>query len=223
MAAYRTTEYHPTFEESCATIWELHDDDVDVIKARIAERLQVSRPAVSEMIRRMEHEGLVEVDRTIQLTTDGRALAEMVVRRHRLAERLLTDILGLSWAEAHQEAGRWEHVISDNVEAAIIRLLDDPTTCPHGNPIPGSGYKAPDMVCLSELTVGDEFTVRRIPEALEFTPGLLDFLEEAAIQPGHEGTVTASSPDGTTTVEIEGRHIGVGAFAAERILVSTGS
>ena len=111
----------------------------------------------------------------------------------------------------------------DSVEAAIIRLLDDPTTCPHGNPIPGSGYKAPDMVCLSELTVGDEFTVRRIPEALEFTPGLLDFLEEAAIQPGHEGTVTASSPDGTTTVEIEGRHIGVGAFAAERILVSTGS
>lgn len=221
--SHKAGEYHPAFEEYCETIWELHEDDVDVIQARIAERLQVSRPAVSEMIRRMEHEGLVEVDRTIQLTTDGRALAEMVVRRHRLAERLLTDILGLSWAEAHQEAGRWEHVISDNVEAAIIRLLDDPTTCPHGNPIPGSGYKAPDMVCLSELTVGDEFTVRRIPEALEFTPGLLDFLEEAAIQPGHEGTVTASSPDGTTTVEIEGRHIGVGAFAAERILVSTGS
>ena len=192
MATYQTPEYHPAFEEYCETIWELHEDDVDVIQARIAERLKVSRPAVSEMIRRMEQEGLVEVDRTVQLTADGRALAETVVRRHRLAERLLTDILGLSWAEAHQEAGRWEHVISDAVEAAIIRLLDDPTTCPHGNPIPGSGYKAPDTVALSELSVGEDFTVRRIPEALEFTPGLLEFLEEAAIQPGHEGTVTAS-------------------------------
>jgi DtxR family Mn-dependent transcriptional regulator len=223
VATYQTPEYHPAFEEYCETIYELHEDDVDVIQARIAERLNVSRPAVSEMIRRMENEGLVEVDRNVQLTKDGRALAESVVRRHRLAERLLTDILGLSWAEAHQEAGRWEHVISDNVEAAIIRLLKDPTTCPHGNPIPGSGYTAPDSVALSNLTVGDAFTVSRIPEALEFTPGLLEFLEDAAIQPGHEGTVTASSPDGTTTVEIDGRHIGVGSFAAERILVTTGA
>ena len=223
MATYQTPEYHPAFEEYCETIYELHEDDVDVIQARIAERLNVSRPAVSEMIRRMESEGLVEVDRNVQLTKDGRALAESVVRRHRLAERLLTDILGLSWAEAHQEAGRWEHVISDRVEAALVRLLKDPTTCPHGNPIPGSGYMEPDSVPLSGLKVGSEFTVSRIPEALEFTPGLLEFLEDAAILPGHEGTVTASSPDGTTTVEIDGRHIGVGTFAAERILVTTAS
>ncbi|MCB1029875.1 MAG: metal-dependent transcriptional regulator [Acidimicrobiales bacterium] len=219
MAEYQSREYHPAFEEYCETIYELHEDDVDVIQARIAERLGVSRPAVSEMIRRMESEGLVEVDRTVRLTPSGMKLAVTVVRRHRLAERLLTDILGLSWAEAHQEAGRWEHIISDNVEAAIIRLLDDPTTCPHGNPIPGSGYEAPDTIALSALNVGAEFTVTRIPEELEFTPGLLEFLEDASIQPGHTGTVTASSPDGTTTVEIEGRHIGVGAFASDRILV----
>jgi len=176
VATYQTPEYHPAFEEYCETIYELHEDDVDVIQARIAERLKVSRPAVSEMIRRMENEGLVEVDRNVQLTKDGRTLAETVVRRHRLAERLLTDILGLSWADAHQEAGRWEHVISDSVEAAIVRLLKDPTTCPHGNPIPGSGYTAPDSIALSELTVGDAFTVSRIPEALEFTPGLLELL-----------------------------------------------
>lgn len=221
MADYQAPEYHPAFEEYCETIFELHEDDVDVIQARIAERLGVSRPAVSEMIRKMETEGLVEIDRTVRLTEDGATLAERVVRRHRLAERLLTDILGLSWADAHQEAGRWEHVISDAVEAAIMRLLDDPTTCPHGNPIPGSGYQAPDAVTLSTLEVGAGFTVRRIPEELEFTPGLLDFLEDAAIQPGHEGTVTASSPDGTTTVEIEGRHVGVGSFASERILVTS--
>ncbi|HRW39265.1 MAG: metal-dependent transcriptional regulator [Acidimicrobiales bacterium] len=221
MPEYQSREYHPAFEEYCETIFELHEDDVDVIQARIAERLGVSRPAVSEMIRRMESEGLVDVDRAVRLTTDGQRLAERVVRRHRLAERLLTDILGLSWADAHQEAGRWEHVISDNVEAAIIRLLDDPTTCPHGNPIPGSGYEAPDTVPLSELVVGDGFTVMRIPEELEFTPGLLDFLEDASILPGHAGTVTASSPDGTTTVEIDGHHVGVGSFASARILVAS--
>ena len=221
MPEYQSREYHPAFEEYCETIFELHEDDVDVIQARIAERLGVSRPAVSEMIRRMESEGLVDVDRAVRLTTDGQRLAERVVRRHRLAERLLTDILGLSWADAHQEAGRWEHVISENVEAAIIRLLDDPTTCPHGNPIPGSGYEAPDTVPLSELVVGDGFTVMRIPEELEFTPGLLDFLEDASILPGHAGTVTASSPDGTTTVEIDGHHVGVGSFASARILVAS--
>ena len=149
-------------------------------------------------------------------------IAEQVVRRHLLAERLLTDILGLSWAEAHQEAGKWEHVISDNVETAIIKLLEDPTTCPHGNPIPGSAYQAPDTVALSDLGVGAGFTIKRIPEELEFTPGLLEFLEDAAILPGHHGTVTASSPDGTTTVEIDGRHIGVGSFASARILVTAG-
>lgn len=223
MAAYQTPEFHPAFEEYCETIWELAEDDVDVIQARIAERLEVSRPAVSEMIRRMEHDGLVRIrDGHIGLTTDGRALAERVVRRHRLAERFLTDILGLSWAEAHTEAGKWEHVISPHVEEALVRVLGDPTTCPHGNPIPGSAYLAPDEARpLKELAVGSEFTVTRIPEELEFTPGLLDFLEQSALQPGHHGLVTASSPDGTITVEVDGHHVGIGEFAGARILVTT--
>jgi DtxR family Mn-dependent transcriptional regulator len=221
MAEFQGREYHPAFEEYCEAIFELHEDDVAVIQARIAERLGVSRPAVSEMIRKMDAEGLVTVDKAVRLTETGNDLAEKVVRRHRLAERLLTDILGLSWADAHLEAGRWEHVISDAVEAAIIRLLDDPTTCPHGNPIPGSAYQPPETIALAELGVGSAFTVMRIPEELEFTPGLLDFLEDASIQPGHTGTVTASSPDGTTTVEIDGRHVGVGSFASARILVAS--
>jgi DtxR family transcriptional regulator, Mn-dependent transcriptional regulator len=221
VAEYQTPEFHPAFEEYCEAIWELKEDDVDVIQARVAERLGVSRPAVSEMIKRMQAEGFVSLDGTvINLTDDGLHLAERVVRRHRLAERLLTDILGLSWADAHVEAGKWEHVISEPVERAINRLLDHPTTCPHGNPIPGSSYAPPDLVALSAVTVGGSFTVTRIPEELEFTPGLLDFLEDAAVQPGHSGTVTAVSPDGTATVEIDGRHIGIGAFAAARILVS---
>src|SRR5689334_2948625 len=203
VAPYKTPEYHPAFEEYCETIFELKEDAVDVIQARIAERLEVSRPAVSEMIKRMEHEGLVSIDGTISLTVDGSRLAESVVRRHRLAEVFLTDILGLSWAEAHSEAGRWEHVISDRVEEAMIKLLGDPTTCPHGNPIPGSKYAAPATVTLDQLAVGDQFVVSRIPEELEFAPGILEFLESSSLVPAREGTVTAASPDGTTTVEID--------------------
>jgi DtxR family transcriptional regulator, Mn-dependent transcriptional regulator len=214
-------EHHPAFEEYCECIFELAEDDVDIIQARIAERLQVSRPAVSEMIRRLDAEGLVRTDDGIQLTDSGMALARTVVRRHRLAERFLTDVLELSWAEAHHEAGKWEHVISDHVEEAMNRLLGQPTTCPHGNPIPGSDYVEPDSAPLSTHPVGERFTVRRIPEELEFTPGLLEFLEESSLRPGCSGVVTAASPDGTLTIEIDGRHVGVGAFASERIMVTT--
>jgi len=214
-------EHHPAFEEYCECIFELGEDDVEIIQARIAERLQISRPAVSEMMKRLEAEGLIVSEDGIRLTPTGQQLGERIVRRHRLAERFLTDILQLSWADAHHEAGRWEHVISDSVEKAINKLLGDPTTCPHGNPIPGSNYQAPNSEPLSEVLVGVPFTVRRITEELEFTPGLLEFLEESAIQPGNIGTVTAASPDGTLTVEIDGHHVGVGSVASERILVTT--
>jgi DtxR family Mn-dependent transcriptional regulator len=173
------------------------------------------------MIRRLDEEGLVTVDRhTISLTVRGEELAQTVVRRHRLAERFLTDILGLSWAEAHHEAGKWEHVISPPVEAAMVRLLGSPTTCPHGNPIPGSGYEAPASRPLTTVAKGEHFEVTRIPEELEFAPGLLEFLEQSALVPGSTGVVTALSPDDTMTVEVNGRHVGVGAFVAGRILVA---
>ena len=103
-----------------------------------------------------------------------------------------------------------------------MRVLEDPTTCPHGNPIPGSAYKSPPLVSLESLAVGQDFTVRRITEDLEFEPGMLDFLEESSVVPGSPGTLTARSPDGTATVEIKGRAVGVGEFASSRILVSTG-
>ncbi len=222
MSEYESPEWHPALEEYCETIYELGEDDLDVIQARIAERMEVSRPAVSEMVKRLESEGLIEAGRQITLTTKGMHLAETVVRRHRLAECFLTDILGLSWADAHQEAGKWEHVISPTVEKAMMARLDDPTTCPHGNPIPGSAYEAPDLVALDTVGVGNEFVVHRIPEELEFTDGMLDFLEQSSITPGSKGTVTAMSPDGTATVMIGETAVGVGGFASARILVAAG-
>lgn len=213
-------EHHPAFEEYCECIFELREDNVDVIQARVAERLGVSRPSVSTMIRRMESEGLIVVsDARITLTDRGQELAERVVRRHRIAERFLTDVLGLSWAAAHHEAGKWEHVISPEVEAAIDRLLGSPTTCPHGNPIPGSDYEPDAMRPLSEVPEGASFTVRRIPEELEFAPGVLDFLEESRLVPGARGSVDARNDDGGLSVRMDDRVVDLDSFASARILV----
>lgn len=220
---YDSTEHHPAFEEYTETIYELAEDGIVVIQARIAERLDVSRPAVSEMIRRMEGEGLVEVDDGghISLTSAGTSLATTIVRRHRLAERFLTDILGLNWTDAHHEAGRWEHVISPVVETAMLRVLKDPTTCPHGNPIPGSDYSEPaNSQVLAEIATGSDFVVVRIPEELEFQPGQLEFLESAGIMPGRVGTMLSVAPDGTATVSVNGTPVGVGNETVSRIVVT---
>ena len=216
-----STERHPAFEEYCECIFELHEDVLEVIQARIAERLQVSRASVSQMIEKMSKAGLVIAEGSrISLTIEGQNLAQQVVRRHRLAERFLTDILGLSWSAAHQEAGKWEHVISDDVEIAMNRVLGAPTTCPHGNPIPGSSYIETDAVPLSQLASGAKFTVSRSPEELEFTPGLLDFLQQSSILPGRRGEISETNHDGTMSVVIDGNTIGVSAFASSRILVT---
>ena len=214
-------EHHPAFEEYCECIFELREDDVEVIQARIAERLRVSRPSVSEMIKRMAEESLIQVTGGhITLTAEGEELAVRVVRRHRIAERFMTDVLGLSWSLAHREAGRWEHVMSHEVETAMSRVLGEPTTCPHGNPIPGSHYTPPPAVRLNTLPSDQEFTVSRIPEELEFTPGMLEFLEKSHLVPGSSGTVRSHAMSGEMTVEVDGNTIVVDPFATVRILVT---
>lgn len=214
-------EHHPAFEEYCECIFELREDNLEVIQARLADRLNVSRPSVSEMIHRMESEGLVtSADNQIRLTDLGETLGSRVVRRHRIAERFLTDVLGLSWSLAHHEACKWEHVITAEVESAMNNLLGTPTTCPHGNPIPGSLYIEPALKLLIDVEVGSGFTITRIPEELEFVPGVLDFLEHSQIVPGHRGVVTDSHADGSLTVHIDGKHVDIDAFASARILVT---
>lgn len=214
-------EHHPAFEEYCECIFELREDNLEVIQARIADRLRVSRPSVSEMIKRLVDEGLIHVnDGHITLSDDGEILAQRVVRRHRIAERFMTDILGLSWALAHREAGRWEHVMSDAVEEAMRQKLGNPTTCPHGNPIPGSGYTPPSAVTLAKLEMGQAFTVSRIPEELEFSPGMLEFLEKTNLMPGMSGEVSTTNDNGDMTLSVDGHNIVIEKFATERILVT---
>ncbi|MEK7292487.1 MAG: metal-dependent transcriptional regulator [Actinomycetota bacterium] len=214
-------EHHPAFEEYCECIFELREDNLEIIQARNAERLNVSRPSVSEMIHRMESEGLVTaMGSRIRLTALGESIAVRVVRRHRISERFLVDVLGLSWSVAHHEACKWEHVITAEVESAMNKFLGTPTTCPHGNPIPGSNYVEPMLKSLVAFDVGTEFTVARITEELEFTPGVLDFLQQAKIVPGLRGVIVSSGADGSRTVRVYGRPVDIDAFTSARILVT---
>ena len=214
-------EHHPAFEEYCECIFELHEDNLDVIQARVADRLSVSRPSVSEMIKRMEAEGLIRLRGTkIVVTDDGNVLATKVVRRHRIAERFLTDILGLSWATAHHEAGKWEHVLSAEVEEAMNRVLNNPTTCPHGNSIPGSAHREVNMASLADIQIGLPYTVGRITEELEHTTGVLEFLESVNLVVGTTATVTARSEDGNITLRINDDEVTIDSFIGNRVLVN---
>ncbi len=208
-------------------IFELDEDDITAVQVRIAERMGVSRPAVSEMVRKLRRRGLVVVEAgQVRLTALGLEHAERRVRRHRIAERFLTDVLGLGWAQAHTEAEAWERVMNSRTEAAMSSVLGDPTTCPHGNPIPGSAWTDPNAVPLDEVEVGGSFRVVRITEQLEFVPGMLDALEFAGLQPDVRGRLVSTSPDGSFAVEIdEGadgvsrRPLALAGATAERILV----
>lgn len=214
-------EHHPAFEEYCECIFELHEDNLDVIQARVADRLSVSRPSVSEMIKRMEAEGLIRLRGTkIVLTDEGNVLATKVVRRHRIAERFLTDILGLSWATAHHEAGKWEHVLSAEVEAAMNRVLNNPTTCPHGNSIPGSAHRDVHMTSLADIQIGLPYIVGRITEELEHKTGVLEFLESVNLVVGTTATVTARGEDGNLTVRINDDEVTIDSFIGNRVLVN---
>jgi DtxR family Mn-dependent transcriptional regulator len=190
---------HDATEEYLETILELEEEGVVPIRARLVERLGVSAPAVSEQVNRLVEGGYAQLadDRRLSLTTKGRALATSVVRRHRLAERLLVDVIGLEWEKVHREADRWEHAISADVEAKLVELLGDPATCPHGNPIPGSANRVGDSdhVALSDARPGG-FTVARISEKLELDDDALQFLAEADLVPGRPVEVVARGGSG---------------------------
>ena len=172
-----------TTEMYLKTIYELEEEGVVPLRARLAERLGQSGPTVSQTVGRMERDGLVVVagDRHLELTEHGRALAVTVMRKHRLAERLLVDVIGLEWEHVHSEACRWEHVMSEAVERKLVKLLGNPTTSPYGNPIPGldklgEGEPAPpveaDLVRMDDVARrgGGKVEVRRIAEHVQLDP-----------------------------------------------------
>ena len=198
-------DYHPAVEEYLETILELEESGVPAMRARLVERLGVSAPAVSQTVARLEREGYLNLDEhnVMQLTSSGRVYATAVMRRHRLAERLLVDVLKVPWHQIHEEACRLEHAISDNLEKHLIALLGDPSTCPHGNPIPGSANSEAVRALkpLAELSKGSSSVVRRIDEELEAKPGRMLELENARLMPGMAVTVDASGSSLDLTVD----------------------
>lgn len=213
------TSYRTRYREYVGAIYELAEEGLPVHQAKVAEWLGVSRPSVSEMVHRMEVEGLVTTDGEIRLTAEGNNLAEVVVRRHRLAERFLTEVLGLPWVKVHGEAEVWENIISDDVEKAMWTRLGDAKTCPHGNPIPGAGYKAPPVRQLAEVGVGAEYPLERISEELELDSEIMGFLDGAKIHPGAGLTVVEVA--GQLTVKVNGAaSVPIDRFVAERLFVA---
>ena len=155
-----------------------------MIGARLASFLGVSAAAVSEMLHRIERDGLVELDgrKEVHLTEKGGVLASHVIRRHRLAERMLTDLLGYEWWKTHEEAERIEHAMSPEMEERLVRVLGDPQTCPHGNPMPGVTPRPTKP--LDQVTRGSTATVERIPDQFEHEPGFLEYLDAQGLRPG---------------------------------------
>jgi len=223
----RVSDLIDTTEMYLRTIYELEEEGIVPLRARIAERLHQSGPTVSQTVARMERDGLltVEGDRHLELTDDGRRLATRVMRKHRLAERLLTDVIGLDWELVHAEACRWEHVMSETVERRLVELLGHPTESPYGNPIPGLeelGERAEgeefmtDVEPLDQVAdrVGGDDTrvmIRRISEELQKDEPVMAALRRVGALPdkvvtlarGAEGGVLLGSGGETAEVDLE--------------------
>ena len=202
-----------TTEMYLRTIYDLEEEGVIPLRARIAERLEQSGPTVSQTVSRMERDGLLHVagDRHLELTEKGRSLAVSVMRKHRLAERLLVDVIGLPWEEVHAEACRWEHVMSEDVERRLVQVLDNPTVSPFGNPIPGLSllgldgmYSRQDanLVRLTELPVGAPVAVvvRQLTEHVQGDVALISRLKDAGVVPNARVLVETNAHGGVTII-----------------------
>lgn len=198
------TDLIDTTEMYLRTILELEEEGIVPLRARISERLSHSGPTVSQTVGRMERDGLVIVtdDRRLELTLDGRTKAVHVMRKHRLAERLLADVIGLEWEYVHDEACRWEHVMSERVERKLLAILNHPTESPYGNPIPGldelgsvmAGSFQTGVVGIGELVVESEQAVtariKRLAEPVQVDPELLGQFASAGVKPGATAVFT---------------------------------
>lgn len=201
------------------TVLELEEEGIPALRARLAERLDLSAPSVSEGVARLENDGLVTLqeDRTVALTEPGRDIAVHVMRKHRLAERLLVDVLGVEPEHVHEEACRWEHVISDRVEARLVEFLGNPTTSPYGNPIPGSEAEEWERLTLADAT-GDRVRIERISERLQANHEVMHALDRLGVHAGDEVGVDRR-PDGIV-LSVDGTSANVDDDSARLLYVS---
>jgi DtxR family Mn-dependent transcriptional regulator len=217
----RNPDAHGT-DDYLEAVYEMHEEGAEVVQARLAERLGVSRAAVSEKIGRLARMKLVQTDedRVIRLTAHGRAVAEDAVRRHRMTERFLIDVLKLPWHKAHEEAERFQDALSEEVEQRIMALLGGPATCPHGNPIPGTGATlSRDLRRLDDFAEGAVVVLERLTEDVELQTNVLRYFEEHGLMPGNRIRVLDVAPDGTMSLEVDGKHSTLGSELADNLWV----
>jgi DtxR family transcriptional regulator, iron-dependent repressor len=199
----RNPESHGV-EDYLEAVYELNEEGERVVQARIARRLGVTRASVSEQMARLQKMRLIETHgRAIELTAHGFAVAEDAVRKHRMAERFLTDVLKMPWHLAHQEANRFQAGITSEIETRMLALLGDSATCPHGNPIPGTGATIdPDLRPLKEFVPGDVVELVRLLEDVELDTDALKYFEEHSLIPGARITIVDLGPDGTMALAV---------------------
>ncbi len=199
------------------------EEGIPTQQARVAEWLAVTPASVSEAVKRLSRHGLVETGegRQLRFTPEGDRVARALVRRHRLAERFLVEVIGLPWHLAHEEATNWGRVISDQVEERIVRLLGDPGTCVHGNPIPGSANATDQsgLRPLEEVEPGERVRLERLTEDLELDLDVMRFFEDSGLMPGADISVLAVAPDATMTLEVRGEKVALGAHLADNLWV----
>jgi DtxR family Mn-dependent transcriptional regulator len=213
-----------TIEDYLQIMHYMSRDGLTIIGARLAERVGVAPPTVTATLQRMIRDGLITMDdhKAVHLTPDGKEQAESIVRRHALAERLLTEILGLGWSESHEEAHMVEHVISPKVERRLMMVLGNPMTCPHGNPIPGTGARpSPHAFALAEARQGQQVVVERIVEEAEDDLELMNFYERSGLKPltPLEVVEVSSAAGLISVVRQDGERISLGTGAAAKIRV----
>jgi DtxR family Mn-dependent transcriptional regulator len=212
-----------TIEDYLMEIYDMTRAGRPVIAARLTEKMGVTAPTVWNTVHRMQRDGLLQIDgsKEILLSPAGQEAAESIKRRHLLTERLLVDILGLDWADAHEEAHLIEHTITPRVEARIMAVLGNPTTCPHGNPFPGvDPATRPKTSPLSTAQPGDERCVDGINEPAEEDHDLMTFYQRHGFLPGARLKVLdVAAYNSTITVEINGRHVTLGMPAAENLRI----
>ena len=214
---------NPASKEYLEAIYELEEEGHRVLQARVGERLGLAPATVSEGVRRLVTEGYLEdgSGRDLVLTENGRRIAEALVRRHRLAERMLVDILGIQWHLCHEQAEDWEKVMTPEVEQAILAKLSGEATCPHGNPIPGtpSSIKWSDLKPVAAMDLGETARLTRLLEDVELDHDVLKYLEDHDLMPGRDLTLVEVAPDDTRTLEVEGRRVALGNALADNLWV----
>jgi DtxR family transcriptional regulator, Mn-dependent transcriptional regulator len=212
-----------SYRDYLEALYEMAEEGIPTQQARLAEWLGVTPASVSEAVKRLVDRGmLTHTDRRLLgFTKRGRKLAEVFVRRHRLAERFLVEVVGLPWHLSHEEATHWGPVISDQVEERLVDILRDPGTCVHGNPIPGSKNPVDhsDLLPLHDAPPGQRLRLERLTEDLELDLSVMRYFEESGLVPGAQLEIVSRAPDGTLTLDVSGTRMVLGPHLADNVWV----